>query len=189
MFASAKNGSVVVQWLLGKPRIYAGGSQQSGPYVAGLWKDAVGRLPHGTEVASILMLGLGGACAWPMLEESFPKAEIVVVEWDETMVSLARRFKRWKKEPAIIVGDVCDVLPTLTQQFDLILDDAFYGASPEARVGTGEALDALAAALHDKGHCIINVSENMALRDTVATKLTHEATWMYRENNVAMFTH
>lgn len=186
---SEKNGTIVVQWLFGNPRVYAGGSQQSGPYVDGLWRDAVQRLPKNTEVKTILALGLGGACAWPMLDKQFPNAQVTVVEWDEVMVGLAKSFKRWKREPEIIVGDVCEVLPTLNRQFDLILDDAFYGYTPEVRVGDPACAEALASVLAPRGHCIVNVSETHSLIDALKHSLKCKDSWLYRENTVAMFTH
>ena len=123
---SEKNGPITVVRFLKWSTVYAGGFDQSSAYLVKLWGRGIAEVPKNTPVQTVCMLGLGGGCALRVIEKRFPEARVTVIEWDPVMVRIAKDLHQFRKEPEILIGDVCDVLPNLHRQFDLVLGDAFF---------------------------------------------------------------
>jgi hypothetical protein len=98
----------------------------------------------GEEPDAALLLGVGGAAMWRFVRAYLPDCEPTLVECDETILALARRWF-YLREPAIL--DTADgFLAANTKRFDAILID-IYNASGPAHSGPvlwSRALDCLA---------------------------------------------
>lgn len=185
---SEKNGPITVRSLLGKTCVYAAGAQQSGPYLHGLWRTALQRVPNTVDVKKVLLIGLGAGSALYELERLYPHVQVTVVEWDPVMVQVAQEFGEYRVTPTILVGDAIEIVPNLTEQFDLILIDAFYGNRPDKRMSSELFVGALQKVLTKDGVLILNLSQAMSLLAAFRTALHLVTTWRYKQNTVAMFT-
>lgn len=185
---SEKNGLITVEQFLGCTKVWAGGFEQSGPYVTKLWRQALTHMPKNQKVADILIVGLGGGCSLRTIEKRYPDARITVVEWDRAMVDIALRLHLFTRMPEILVGDVCSVLPTLHIKFDLILSDAFFGGVPEPRLGEDSHTQSLAHVLAPSGRIILNAFKTPLLIPINGPYLHHEETWEFEYNQVVMFS-
>lgn len=182
---SEKNGPISVRQFLWFYSVYAGGFEQSGPYLVGLWRDALRRVAQ-EGVERVLMLGLGGGSGLAEIEKRFPRAAVTVIEWDPAMVEVAQRLRLYRSEPELLVGDACDIVPRLPHRYDLIMSDIFYGDAPEPRQGEERLGTALAKALAPGGRLIVNASRALGLLDAMARFLRLESTWRFRDNTLGM---
>jgi spermidine synthase len=82
----------------------------------------------------VFMIGLGGATAVRLLNETLRPASVVVAEADPVIVSVAREYFGLPTDGGVevIVGDGIGVMRGLRDRgraFDLIIDDAYFGAT------------------------------------------------------------
>lgn len=187
-FLSEKNGTITVVRFLNSARVFAGGAEQSGPYVKGLWQDALRYLPDTIVVRNVLMIGLAGGSALAQVERRFPQASITVIEWDPVMVEIAQELHGSANFPHVIIGDSYDVLPTLQGNYDLIIEDAFFGDLPEQRIGEEVPGRALVRLLTHQGYVLANISRTLSLIPKLQTFLTLEDSWKFKYNTVVLFS-
>ncbi len=179
---SEKNGPITVQQFLNRVTVYAGGFEQTGPYVTGLWRTAL-RKVAGAPVKRVLLLGLGGGRHVREVEKAFPNAAITAIEWDPAMVAIAKKVAGWHTEPTIVVGDVYDVVPTLpSHAYDLICIDAFFGDTPEPRIAEGNTLQALQKILAPNGTILINISRHLEFISAFEQVFSVEEVWKFKQN-------
>ncbi len=184
-YKSEKNGDITVKEFLGRKILFAGGFEQSGPYVIGLWSDALKKVDHHPH--SVLIVGLGLGDSVRLVQQQFPEASITVIEWDPVIIKIAREAKRFDATSVrIIEGDLRDVLPTLTDSYDLIFSDAFFGDKPDVGMDT-EAGEAFKKLLHKDGVLLLNSSRTPAATEYLSRFLKLQRTWRFRDNTVAMF--
>jgi spermidine synthase len=75
-----------------------------------------------------LLLGVGGAAMWRFLRAYLPKCAPTLVECDETVVAIARRWF-YLNQPVVL--DMAErYLAATTQQFDVILVDLYNSGGP-----------------------------------------------------------
>jgi len=87
-----------------------------------------------TRRRSILILGLGGGSAARVVRALAPKAEIIGVELDPTVVSAAREhFDLDEIGVRIVEGDARRYLSRTRRTFDAVLEDVFVGSSRSIR--------------------------------------------------------
>lgn len=184
---SEKNGRIDVARIFGRTTVYAGGFEQSGPYVEGLWKRALQEIPQQVEVKNVLMLGLGGGSALRLLNKAYPHARIVVVEWDPVMLHIAKELHMYSREPSIIEGDILTIIPVLVESFDLVLGDVFFGDKPDAGLMDKQVGAGLNRILTEQGICMVNISRNPMIIDALRGRLAFVKTIPYRVNTVALF--
>ena len=80
--------------------------------------------------ASALLLGLGGAAMWRFLRAYLPECAPTLVDCDETVVSIA---KRWFYLNQPVVLDTAErYLAAATQRYDAILVDLYDSSGPAA---------------------------------------------------------
>jgi spermidine synthase len=184
-FESEKNGSITVKEFLGRKILFAGGFEQSGPYVTGLWSDALKKMSH--HPSSVLIVGLGLGDNVHIVQKQFPQADITVIEWDPVIIKIAQEAKRFDIDNVrIIEGDLRDVLPTLPHSYDLILSDAFFGDKPDVGMDTqaGESFNKI---LNQDGMLLLNSSRTPEAIEHLSHFLKLQHTWKFRDNTVAMF--
>jgi len=113
-------------------KVLVAGSPQSGPYIRSLWQRAFqafginGNLP----MRKILVLGLGGGTVIRMLLTLFPSSHIDVVEIDETMIHIARKYFGISESGnvSIIHQDAKNfVAKAKIGTYDLVIVDIFSG--------------------------------------------------------------
>jgi spermidine synthase len=187
-FESEKNGTAQVWQWLGYTEVYARGLEQSGSYVTSLWRHALKKVPYPKQVQSVLILGVCLGDNIRLAQRLFVHANIVAIEWDQTMVDLALVCKRF--EPVqIIVGDLRTVLPTLDQTFDVILGDAFYSDNPNVHEADPTFGHNLSRVLAPGGMYILNAAHQFESMHYVARFLKLQKQWRFRANRLALFIH
>ncbi len=185
---SEKNGTITVYPGFRNPVVEAGEFNQSCKYMADLWKYGIQHLPIKKNVARVLMLGLGGGSGVRSIEQYFPEAQLSVIEWDEAMVTIAKDLQLWKREPVIHVGDICDIMPTLTQTFEVILVDVFYGDQPEPRLLEQKTVEDLSQLVAEDGYVVMNLSRKPEFIAALEHALTLENILHFRNNTLAIFS-
>jgi spermidine synthase len=87
------------------------------------------------EPKSVLHLGLGGGSIARWLHREFPQLQQTVIEINSAVIEAAYRFFELPRDKRLrmLCGDAVEMIPTLTEQYDLIILDAFgdYGAPEE----------------------------------------------------------
>ena len=184
---SEKNGIIEVREFWWWVVVYAGGFEQSGPYVTELWRRAVQKVRRPRRVTSVLLLGLCVGDNVRIAQARFPNAQVTAIEWDQAMIDLALSLHRFKKTPQIIHGDIREVLPTLTEKYDVILSDAFYGDKPDVGADGNTVGESLSRILSPDGCYILNSSRTSAATEYISKFLTFKKKWRFRDNTVAMF--
>jgi len=93
---------------------------------------------------SALLLGLGGAAMWRFLRAYLPECAATLVEADETVATIARRW--FYLDQPVVVEPAQRFLAGNTRQFDVVLVDLYdaRGPAPFDEVFWGRCLDALA---------------------------------------------
>lgn len=91
-----------------------------------------------------LMLGVGGGDMWRFVRDRFPECVVTLVEFDETMAEIARRWF-YLDQPVIAESGV-DYIARATEKFDTILVDVYDSNGPVLlnSVFWSQCLDALA---------------------------------------------
>ncbi len=186
---SDKNGDILVKHLFGHIEILVNGYYQSGEYMRKLWKRAVRRVPHDQPVHQILMLGLGGGSSLNDLHARFPEAKLTIIEWDPVMVELSKKLGYFDKalKPTILIGDAVDLIPQLTETFDLILIDLFNGPNPEPRLSSSSVISSITRVLAPNSLVILNIFKAFTIIEAFSQQLHHEHSWWFRQNRLASF--
>lgn len=189
--ASEMNGPITVRNLFGRKKIIAHGYEQGSRYLADLWKKATDRVPDEHSVKHILVLGLGGGSSIRHLHARWPDAHMTVVEWDPTMVEIAKSLKAFPRKwmPEIIVEDAVTALAKMTRTFDVILIDLYTGGVPEPRLASDEMIASLARVLERDGYLLLNLFKTLTLIPAFERHLSRDAAWYYKHNALASFRH
>jgi spermidine synthase len=118
-------------------------------FLTGLaWDNiAAGVLSHPGQPRSLLMLGLGGGTSLRTLRHLLPELEIIAVEIDADMISLAREYMGLDEIGAkVITDDAYAWLRKNRRKFDVIFDDV-YGVAAGDVIRPGLYTPELLAAL------------------------------------------
>jgi Spermine/spermidine synthase domain len=114
------------------------------------------------QTVNALLLGVGGAAMWRFIRAYLPDCAPTLVDADETVVAIARRWFYLKQ--SIVLDDAQSFLARTSARFDVILVDLYDAAGP---ADSGEAfwarcLDALAP-----GGCLANNWADFAVNKKV----------------------
>lgn len=181
---SEKNGVIEIMRVFGRPDVFVGGTDMSSPYMRRLWRAAVRRVKG--EKTNVLMLGLGTGIGIPEIRRRFRGAKVTVIEWDPVMIDLFKEYR--PRDPSTILqGDVRDVLPTLSREFDLVLVDIFQGHDPAPALYEEATIRAIANAMTDDAECVVNAYETPGLFDRVGEFMTLQEKYVFRASNLATF--
>jgi spermidine synthase len=186
---SPQNGLIWCRRLFGQWTVYVGGVMQTSPYVTRMWRDALTRLPADFRPRRLLLLGLGAGGLVPELRRRFPTAELVAVEWDDTMVQLASRlgFYRGFEPPIVEVGDAHVVVPRLAGEFDLVMFDLFTAGQPAVTAEDDVFIAALAGRTAPGGYLLANVFSQLALLSAFARHFAPVVAWTWKYNRLGLF--
>lgn len=190
-FPSEKNEKIVVERHFGGTKVFVDGFDQSGGYIAKMWRGALLRVPKDASVKQVLVLGLGIGSCLREIRRRYKGSQITVVEWDPAMVDLAKSLGtlRSKKPPEIIVGDAAEIVPKMSRKFDLVLVDLFNGGKTEPRLASDDMISSLANVLERDGYLLLNQFKTVALIPAFEKFLTRHDAWHYRYNALGLFRH
>ena len=111
------------------------------------------------EPKSVLHIGLGGGSIVRWMHREFPELQQTVIEINSAVIEAAHRFFELPKDERlrVLCADAAEMIPTLTDKYDLIILDAFgdYGAPEE--LTQIEFLHKLRDCLHDNSWLVGNL--------------------------------
>lgn len=115
----------------------------------------------------ILVVGLGGGTVTRTLRLVYPDAEITNVEFDPEIVAMARQYFGYAEDAnmKLVVEDARRWLRSTTEQFDMILLDAYHGGYIPFHLTTREFLEIVRERLSPGGVVCSNTWTNQALAD------------------------
>lgn len=118
----------------------------------------------------ILIVGLGGGTVTRTLRMIYPDAEITNVEFDPEIVAMARQYFGYTEDEKmnLVVEDARRWLRTTTDQFDMILLDAYHGGYIPFHLTTREFLEIVRERLTQGGVVCSNtwINQNLADRES-----------------------
>jgi len=130
------NGDIEVSEFRGKRELIIGGLQQSGELVAQLWREGIKPVVSSRlSVGRILLLGVGGGSAIPVLLKHFQKAHITAVEIDPVIVDIGKKYFELKESKylSIVVDDAYEFVKQ-EGKYDLVIVDIYSGSIIPAKV-------------------------------------------------------
>lgn len=186
---SPKNGLILCRRLFGQWTVFVDGIMQTSPYVTAMWCDALARLPADCCPRRLLLLGLGAGGIVPELRRRWPGAELVAVEWDETMAQLASKLRIYKPAdaPLIKFGDAREVVPSMTEEFDLVMFDLFTGHQPALTAADEAFAAAIAARVAPSGCLLVNAYLKPSLLGLFAKHVPPVTDWQWKYNRLGLF--
>jgi spermidine synthase len=115
----------------------------------------------------ILVVGLGGGTVTRTLRMIYPDAEITNVEFDPEIVAMARQYFGYAEDAKmkLVVEDARRWLRRTTEQFDMILLDAYHGGYIPFHLTTREFLEIVRERLSQGGVVCSNTWISQALAD------------------------
>lgn len=132
----------------------------------------------------ILVVGLGGGTITRTLRMIYPDAEITNVEFDPEIVAMARQYFGYAEDGKmkLVVEDARRWLRSTTEQFDMILLDAYHGGYIPFHLTTREFLEIVRERLSQGGVVCSNtwIDQNLADRESA----TYHAVFGYFHNYI-----
>jgi hypothetical protein len=191
IIVSEKNPKIVVGHSLGRPQLYVAGFDYSTRYYSAMWRYAIKKLPRGFSPKKILVLGLALGDVVALCQQRFPKASGSVIEWDPTMIELAKKYQIFdlKRCQEIWLGDAIELLPQLKSVYDLIIVDIFSDDHPDLRLSAIENVNQLSRLLSHDGFLMFNVFKNLELIEPFKTGFSLFKIAKYRFNTISLFRH
>ncbi len=180
----------MLEKFFGRLMVRAGGVQQTGVELNAIWRYSFKKIRQSVVLKpSVLMLGLGAGGALKDLYTLFPGSSITTVEYDPIMVHLALELQLYKPYPLpkIIEGDAGDILPTLSENFDLIVIDLFQGSKVSSLISQESFLTNLKKILSPRGIILINVFREPQCLEAARRIFTHSSHWKYTSNTIGAF--
>lgn len=193
VYKSEINGDIALTRALGNWTVSVNGCPQTSSVTSGMWLDActkIQELLDPTDISRILVLGLGAGSCIKVLYENFPKSHMIVVEHDPTMIYIAEELGLYAPFhlPEIVVGDAAAVVARLTNQYDLILIDLFYGDEPSPLLVSQTFALALQERLAKEGLIFVNSFRHAQYLHQIGKTFVSRKKWLYRENNLGLFS-
>lgn len=188
--SSERSGPIHCRRLFGRWEVSVGGNSQTCALLDDLWQDALfKRLPKDAKVKRILMLGLGTGSTLRSFYRRFPGCKITAIEWDPEMVRLMDRFMGFslKERPEVHVGDVQEILPTLSGHFDLICSDLFEGKRVSPVTISDAYLENLRRLLNPYGFLLLNAFAQPEVIESWKASFVLMKSWQYHTNAVGLF--
>lgn len=186
---SEKNGLIKVKRRFGVWEVTVDGIYETAWYTTLMWRSAVRRIPKTATVKRILLLGLAGGGSIDLLHRRFPGAHITALEWDPVMIEIMERIRLFpaSHRPRIVLGDVRETLPQLTEHFDLILVDLFKGAELPSWLCDEKFLEQLSQRLTPYGYLLLNAFRTPDVLSFFDRRFACSAAWRYRLNRLALY--
>lgn len=161
---SSVNGKISVYQFWGRPILEVSGLEQSGDFIASIWKKALRRIFNfQTPIFNVLILGLGAGSAAGLINRFWPQARITGIEIDPEIIKLGRQYFRLNEVSnlEIILADAVDWLPSSDKShknynYNLILVDLYLGDQMPLKCQTKEFLTEIKQWLTPGGIAIFN---------------------------------
>lgn len=140
---------------------------------------------------TILLLGLGAGGIIPKLLKRYPGSRITSIEWDHRMVELAKKIGNFpsSNRHKVIIGDAADIVPQLSDRYELIIFDLFKGSSITPSLITKEFCFSLKRILHRGGYLCVNAFMDKQLLHILSTEFKKIDCWKKSWNTLVIFRH
>jgi spermidine synthase len=124
--------------------------------------------PELASIKRVLMIGLGGGVFCPVIRKYLPQATLDIVEIDQLVVDVARRYFEFSESPQInlYINDARKYIEETNQSYDLILSDACILREVPLHLRTVEYYHKLKDILNDRGV----FSGNISVKDRLFTR-------------------
>jgi spermidine synthase len=186
-FESAKNGRITCRRSFGRWSVLVGGAQESSPYLTGMWRDALKRLPHHAQPRRILMFGLAAGGCLALLQRRWPHAEVTVIEWDPVMIRVFEAIgPRGARKPLIIEGEAGASLKDLEGPYDLIVVDLFTGHDAASPIKDPSFYAGLRRLIAPTGFLLVNLYREAARADLIRRDFQQPEVWTRQYNTLAL---
>ena len=192
-YTSDQNGEIVLTRIFGRWTVTVDGCAQTrNEYGPAMWRDAFEKLSAVTYVPRlrrVLLLGLAGGGALPIIYAVIPECVITAVEHDSSMVEIAHKMKTYKPfpPPRIIIGDAYDVLSGLKETYDLIIIDLFRGSEPAPLLVQDRFLKCVREHLSPQGVILTNVFRRADYKAVMSRFFKQAKMWRFRANELGAF--
>lgn len=124
-----RNGRMRLVKLFGSERLLAeDGTEQSGPYMNGVWKTAFKALPKKYTPQTITFFGVGTGGALKIAEKKFPHTKIMGIEWDSKLCKIAAEKLAEKTNITLIEADAEEWVKKMLPS-DISCIDLFTGSN------------------------------------------------------------
>jgi len=177
--------------------IQADGLTQSGGVVETIWKQALRKVASSKyQVASILILGLGGGTVVKLVNKYWPQAKITGIDIDSTIVNLGKKYlglNKYQIDEKII--DAEKFIKNNNQKFDLIIVDLYNGNNFPAKFETENHIHLVRTVLSSNGITVFNrlyYGEKRPMAVKFGNKLQKnfkKVDWFYPEANLMFVCH
>jgi spermidine synthase len=127
-----------------------------GRLLTGSYWDYFLPLPSLFKSPKILVIGLGGGTIPYQIESVYKSASIDVIEIDEAIASMYRIFIGRELKSRIIIGDGIEYMESHSNEYDLIILDAYIDDNMPDGFFSGKMVTAAYNALREKGLLAIN---------------------------------
>ena len=158
-FKSKINREIRVVNRNGKKIVYAGGAEQTGGTITGMWEKAFNKIRNPkSEIRNSLVLGLGGGDVLRILAGRYPGIKMACVELDPVMIEAAENFFNIRQIPKlqIIQADAYKYMKKNRRKYDLIVTDLFIGKHNPEIFRKKDFLSFLKKGLTDEGLAVYN---------------------------------
>lgn len=161
--------------------------QESGLYMHLLWKTALETYTRPAE--RILLLGIGCGDALMLLRKKFPQAQVTAIDWDEEIIRVGKEINghRWPKHLTILEGDARELVPTLTNAFDLVLVDLFVRREIPMFVGEPKFQAELRDKMAPGGMVYVNIYNSVELLPSWTATFGNGKTVVFQKSTVGVF--
>lgn len=183
------NGPIECRRILGTWSLVAGGNEQVGPYLNGLWKQAIKKVPQPKSVRKILMLGLATGGTLPFFLKRFSNASITAVEIDPVMADLMKRLAPFKRRDRleIVIGNAAEIVAQRQEKYDLVIFDLFVGQKVASIMRDEFFLRQALSRTQPHGYWLVNAFKEPDVLDRAKNVCGESARWRHYVSHVGLF--
>lgn len=128
--SSRYNRDIRVNLENGRYKLLVNGARESGEYIRKLWEYAFFRFGQPVRSPrSILILGIAGGTVIDLLSDRYPRAKIVGVDIDQTMIDIGKKYFGLDAISNLrcICADAKEFVKQTNSRFDVVVIDLFIG--------------------------------------------------------------
>lgn len=168
-------------------------TEQSGPYMTGLWRKVFRDIKKDAnqqpQSMAVFGIGLGGNIF--LAQKFFPYTKVVAVDWDLSPITATLcHGKKWavelKETPflSIVESDALEFAKSSTQCFDIIIVDLFQGAAPADVVQDIIFITEIRRILNAGGIVCLNRYKDMGIKKTWRELFTYSKSIIYASSQI-----
>lgn len=159
---SPLNGPITIELFFGSLRMVVGGYWQSGRYVTNLYKRLFAQKSmRSNKKNMVLLLGLAGGSALPVIYESYPNCRVTAIEKDPVMVALRNKYFPLHRDVhlRVVVEDAQTfVFRVSSLRYQCIINDLYIACDMPLFVTKPAFLHNILSLLTHDGHYMCNAS-------------------------------